>query len=109
MSEAIIPFYIPAPAVGDTGIIRINDPAVNTQDNELEVTVISGGPVFGWTGGVSPADAKAGTHPADNNNVEFDFAANIFHCSYFEVGSIGSMTLCSDNETIGYLRIKGNG
>lgn len=96
------PFYIPA-GTGQGAAIQLRGPTALI-NGELELNVISGGPVFLWRGRLETAAAYGITHGA--TDPDFDCAASAAGSGHCQVeGGLELITLHSDVESIGYIGV----
>ena len=101
-NELIQSFYLPAPGVAEEMSVMQLDPAPDNAD-QLELVVISGGPVFMFDGRVDGAKAYRRTRGIDTT--DFDLASNGNARSAMGIRQrYGSFTVAADVETIGYVR-----
>lgn len=108
MSEVIVPFHIPVGAGGLLGVTKVR-PQQGFTKGEIELTVLSGGPVFLFE---EELDATAAT-PRTNGSlgdgsVNFDLGATTNAKGRICKESFPSiMTLAAAPDTIGFIRFKG--
>lgn len=101
--EQVLPFYIPlGPAnVGAVALVRIE----GRNCNRVELQVVAGGPVYGFSGRLDASEAYTKTHPAAGSIPDFDMAANASESGDFKIDNRGQITLHAEVATIGYLRL----
>jgi hypothetical protein len=102
--DYIVPWYIASSAAGVGAITRLPGPSADI-NGELVLNVVAGGPVFLWRGRRELRTAYDTTHGA--SDPDFDIACSATGESVMEVsGGLETMTLFSDTESIGYIRVQ---
>ena len=102
-SDQIIPFYIAKSAEGVGAVTSLSFKL--REASLMEIQVLSGGPVFLFKQAVSASEAYAATHGKqlplfDLGAVPGQSAETILE------PSLGQVTVCSDNESIGFIRLR---
>lgn len=99
-SDQVTPFAIAEPKEKESGLTVIQ--ATLQVPSELELVVVSGGPVFLFKGSVNQEDAHNGTHSVTPT---FDLCAAVgMVASCLAPASIGQVTICADQASVGYFR-----
>lgn len=109
-TEFIEPFYIPSSTPG-TGARAVIKPQTEIH-GELDLVVVSGGPVFLIKGKHSVSYMYTRTHPpvpadGEQPQIDFDLAACLgMVATMRHEPDMGIFTLSSDSESVGYIRFR---
>jgi hypothetical protein len=106
--DLIVPFIIPAPGGNPIGKVQVR-PQQGMTKGEIQLVVISGGPVFLMEGDVDAQAALDRTAGANGRNVDFDLASTINEPTCVSKENFESLiTLVASVATVGYIRYRAN-
>lgn len=100
LKDLVTSYALPEPEEGESSIQLVQ--ASLGVASELQLVVVSGGPVFLFKGGIGAEEAYVGTH---SPNAAYHICAGVgmVACCFAEP-AIGQVTICSDSASIGYFR-----
>jgi hypothetical protein len=101
MSEFVLPFHVPAPVGGQGNVTSIREEGINAGEAEIELVVLSGGPVFLWQGRETRDVAQSG---ATQDPQDYDLAATAALITRARLG-VGTYTVWAAQETYGFIKL----